>query len=111
MIKIIQDPWNNRIDIFVFTQDFSKGIKRVLNGDMWIELSEGQSNPKPTLSLESFDVEALVNALSELGVKTDNDHKLQGKLEAVNYHLEDLRMMLKLPSRQKVYLKKNDNTM
>ena len=38
----------------------------------------------------------MAEALSKRGVKTDNDHKIIGILEATKYHLEDLRQLLKL---------------
>ncbi len=36
-------------------------------------------------------LEAMAEALSNHGIKTDNDHKIQGKLEAVKEHLADMR--------------------
>ena len=39
---------------------------------------------------------AWAKEMSEKGIRTDNDHKIQGILEAQKYHLEDLRVLLKL---------------
>ena len=36
----------------------------------------------------------VAKALDNTGVKTDNDHKIQGLMEATKYHLEDMRKMV-----------------
>lgn len=41
-------------------------------------------------------MKAMVNAFSERGIKPESDSKLQGKLEATEKHLEDMRTLLKL---------------
>lgn len=43
-------------------------------------------------------LQALAEALDDRGIKTDKDAKIQGTLEATEYHLEDLRSLLKLPT-------------
>jgi hypothetical protein len=58
------------------------------------------SEIKPFLSLSGVMAkeffQTLAEALDKEGVKTDNDAKIAGTLEATRYHLEDLREMLKL---------------
>lgn len=39
---------------------------------------------------------ALAEFLDKNGIKTDNDHKIQGTLDAQRAHLEDLRKLLNL---------------
>jgi len=54
---------------------------------------------RPTLILPNegkIFLKACAEELASQGIKTDNDHKIEGKLEATRYHLEDLRAMLKL---------------
>jgi len=41
-------------------------------------------------------LKAFADALAERGVKTDNDHKIAGTLEATKYHLEDMRKIAKV---------------
>jgi hypothetical protein len=36
----------------------------------------------------------LAEILDEKGVKTDNDHKIQGIMKAQKYHLEDMRKLV-----------------
>ncbi len=39
---------------------------------------------------------SLAEAMDKQGIKTENDHKIAGILEATKYHLEDLRKIAKL---------------
>lgn len=41
-------------------------------------------------------LQAFAEALAERGIKTDNDHKIAGTLEATKYHLEDMRKIAKV---------------
>lgn len=41
-------------------------------------------------------LKAFADKLSDLGIKTDNDHKIAGTLEATKYHLEDMRKLAKV---------------
>lgn len=67
-----------------------------------VELVFEKVNPcefnDPTLKVSGYVandfLQAFQDALSKRGIKTDNDHKLQGTLEATKYHLEDLRKIV-----------------
>lgn len=37
---------------------------------------------------------AFADALAGMGIKTDNDHKIAGTLEATKHHLEDMRRIV-----------------
>ena len=43
---------------------------------------------------------AMAETLDERGIKTENDSKLQGTMEAMRYHLEDMRKLLKLSHKE-----------
>ena len=81
-------------------EDGKLWIGRV-QSDGEIEYLEQQQNTpiRPTFIFynegQQF-LKACAEELSRQGIKTDNDHKIEGKLEATKYHLEDLRFMLKL---------------
>lgn len=47
-------------------------------------------------SLAQPFLQSIAEALDKNGVKTDNDAKIAGTLEATRYHLEDLRKLLKV---------------
>lgn len=67
-----------------------------------LRISEGVTTDsiKPTFILSGVDGKAMMFALAEAledeGIKTSNDFKAQGLLEATKYHLEDMRTLLKL---------------
>ena len=67
-------------------------------GVKYIEQEQG-TVPPPTFTLydegKQF-LKACAEELARQGVKTDNDHKIEGQLESTRYHLEDLRSLLKL---------------
>ena len=50
---------------------------------------------EPSISIDGLIagefLEKFAEALGQMGIKTDNDHKIQGLLEATKYHLEDMR--------------------
>lgn len=65
----------------------------------WVEKTDGQSVPS-TLRLGRRVMTALVRAVlkyaGEQNMRTEPEMKIQGKLEATERHLEDLRVLLKL---------------
>lgn len=69
-----------------------------------IEHNEGEV-ARPSLHISHFMapvfLESLATALDNHGVKTENDHKIKGTLDATKYHLEDLRTLLKLTGARK----------
>ena len=65
------------------------------------EISEGEIYPDEfilkiphTMARDVF--KGMAEAMDGEGVKTENDFKIQGTLEATRFHLEDLRTILKL---------------
>lgn len=47
--------------------------------------------------MEPDQLQAFANALATYGVKTNNDHKNEGLLEATKAHLEDMRNLVFTP--------------
>lgn len=52
------------------------------------------------LKFPEFMADKIFKSMAELfdkrGIKTENDHKIAGTLEATKFHLEDMRKLLKL---------------
>jgi len=76
-------------------------IRRIaLPIEITMKTIEPGESVEPTFELPAFEahkiMKSLAEALDEQGIKTDNDAKIQGTLEATRYHLEDLRKILKL---------------
>lgn len=67
------------------TRDMSKAISL-----------DDQPQPFLTLPYPFFNefAQDLVNLLASEGIKTNNDHKLEGKLEATEKHLDDLHKIV-----------------
>jgi hypothetical protein len=62
----------------------------------WEEVRLGQLINEPTFVLEDEYYQDLIDAMHKIGKVIPSESKLEGKLEATNYHLEDLRQLLKL---------------
>ena len=85
-----------------------KGNRRIgkINKEGYLEFSPAESEETamlradPTFFIPGYLEEAFLNSMLEaingVGVKLDKDSKIEGKLEATKYHLEDLRRLLKL---------------
>jgi hypothetical protein len=90
-IKIINPVFKTSRHIFIF--------RKLLNGDIEFldgtKIKEGDFNPKPTLELEPEQLQIFADALNEIGYKPQKGF-IEGKLVAIEKHLEDMRTLLKL---------------
>jgi len=98
-VYIQRDAPTDMLTITFVTTD--KYGKRYIAKPMYMEFEELNyegSCPKPTLSitgeLAPAFLQAIAQSLDENGIKTENDFKIQGLLEATKYHLEDLRRLI-----------------
>lgn len=80
-------------DIFIMEKRFN-GFA-VLNGLKWKEYPEGLAVETPTMRIPNHCVKALVDELTRLG-HSPRANFTDGKLEATEKHLHDLRKLLKL---------------
>jgi hypothetical protein len=95
-VYIQRDIPTDTINITFITTD--KHGKRYRAKPISLDFEELNYESKPTLQIMG-DVaptflQALAQALDENGIKTENDFKIQGLLEATKYHLEDLRRLI-----------------
>ncbi len=91
-VQINEKPGMFMIDIFVY-RDTYQGTE-VVNGDCITVLGKGEP-ATPTLSLLPEQLQALVDSLNEKGFKPKEGF-LEGKLQATESHLKDMRTLLKL---------------
>jgi hypothetical protein len=107
VVEIIHKPASMGYDVYFYEKairETSRGAyvnKPIAIEDgriIWsrVFVDEMIAFPTPSWELNEFDLKDLAEALDKLGVKTDNDSKLQGKIEAMTEHLQDLRKLLKL---------------
>lgn len=70
------------------------------NGWDWVKLDRGKVMPEPTLALHPDVAELLMEGIAEeiVGVEDprEKQSKAEGKLEATERHLEDLRSLVGL---------------
>lgn len=100
IVKVYREPWSATIN-FMFGQEREDGKLYIVKPmEMTLEPYKEGEHRDPSLRI-GYDMapqflKALAEALAEEGVKTDNDHKIQGLLDATKYHLEDMRKLMKL---------------
>ena len=96
-VKIYQD-WGKFETIIYFLNKSNKTVINLFSGEVY-SIKGGEPIPdnfimkiSPYVSTQIFS--ALAEALDKQGVKTENDFKIQGLLEATKYHLEDMRKLV-----------------
>jgi len=100
-IKIFNDFQTFDTKIIVFQREGNiNGVYNLYTGIIK-EIKQGRPIPEEFVMkipnhLVSPLFKALAEALDKQGIKTEMDAKIEGKFEATKYHLEDLRIMLKL---------------
>jgi len=96
-VYIRRELYGRGIEIVFFIE---RENKRYVAKPMELEFEEHEEGTKiePTLRIDHFlapkFLKALAEALDKEGVKTENDYKLQGILEATKKYLEDMRRLV-----------------
>ena len=91
LIQIIDRPGCFERDIYLFYK--RDRVTFLIQGDTAVEIGEGVCPDKPTLRLGPEELQGLVDALSEKGIKPKQGF-IEGKLEATDKHLEDMRRLV-----------------
>ena len=106
MIKIYiqrQNPLKDVVDFYIVEKSEFDSKRYLVSftpkGNLRKEIKEGDAyQPTPTFSLSGYDagqtMKALADAIAEQGIKTDEDKKREGKLEAIEKHLADMRNLV-----------------
>lgn len=99
-ISIYREPWNGSVSLMFWEEREGKVFSARPVELVFEEAKDGTALHGPTLRIpymlsEEF-LKAMAEALDEKGIKTDNDAKIAGTMEAMRDHLKDLRQMLKL---------------
>lgn len=104
-LKLEQDVVTNRLKIY-FGYEAQDGLHLLMPTDgtmldklvpdnIAVEPKEGEYSPIITLgrrSAEAF-LQKIAAAISNRGIRTDTESKLEGELEATKKHLEDMRTL------------------
>lgn len=94
-VKIIDKGYTTIYDIFIYCKGFGNKINLVQKGGEILESFEDGVVQDPSVRLDREQLQAFANALNEMGINPQKEY-VQGKLEATENHLKDMRKLLKL---------------
>ena len=101
-VKLADSDVAMQTDMYLFRESPYAGIEyaHFENGHLMLTEAKRTERIKPFLTLSGMMARefflALGKALDEKGFRPDSAAKIEGTLKATQYHLEDLRKMLKL---------------
>lgn len=89
-------PIMNGVEVFLIKEKNDK--RYIIKPCEFVEeeFKEGQYIPQPTFILPFETLKSFCNEANNFGIRLDDEAKKQGELIATKYHLEDLRLLLKL---------------
>lgn len=91
IIKIVDPGYKFTREIYIFRR-LPNNDAEMINGTV---IKAEQDKPKPSLELTPEQLQAFANALNDNGFKPQEGFT-EGKLEATERHLQDMRKLLKL---------------
>lgn len=89
-IQIASPGYKLTRDVYIFRETFDRKIE-VMN----VGIVEDGVASKPSLELNDEQLQAFAEALNSIGIKPQQGY-VEGKLEATESHLKDMRKLLKL---------------
>lgn len=98
-LKIIDKGYTDVLDIFLYCNHFGNKISLVQKGGETIEYIEEGVVKDPSFKLNREQLQAFANALNDMGINPQKEF-VEGKLEATEKHLEDMRKLVFTPNTQ-----------
>lgn len=95
--RLIDEPGYMGSKLFLYKINRGLGTEFLVHDGTVVLVKEGEVKDTYKLYfalLEDEQIHAIAEAFAAKGVKTQNDHKLAGLLEAKNDHLEDMRKLV-----------------
>lgn len=93
-VKILDRGYTFTHDVYIWRKGMGNQIQQV-TGNNTIETSEDGEVKEPTLRLDREQLVAFAQALNDLKINPKKEF-IEGKLEATENHLQDMRKLLKL---------------
>lgn len=97
-VQLLEEPGMVGYKLYLHSTTLNHQKQFLTKGGLEIETIEEAGVPvDKDLSfchLNHDQLKAIVEAFSEKGFKTSNDHKIEGLLKATNKHLEDMRTLV-----------------
>lgn len=104
MIKVFleKSAWKDSLSVYIFDYDEISGKRYLIQfGKHHTSLKEVQpysGNIEPSFRLDGHSsqgfLKAMCEAAADWGIKLESDLKREGKLEAVEKHLKDMRQLV-----------------
>lgn len=97
-VEFERDYIRSGYKVFMFEDNSGSRVFYTKGGEEAVTITDG-SVIRDDIYFCRISDEALkpfADKLSALGIKTDDDHKIAGVLEATKYHLEDMRKLAKV---------------
>lgn len=94
--QLIEQPGIYGAVLYLYRQTYKGEQEFLLKDGRTITVpSEGVRSDKDIsfAVLQQDQLQSIAEAFSNFGIKTSNDHKIEGTLEATKYHLEDMRQI------------------
>lgn len=98
-VRFENDYMRNSIKVYMFENKERARVFYTKGGEEARTIEDGSLlNDEEILfaRIHNSALQAFAEALDKHGIKTDNDHKIAGTLEATKYHLEDMRKLAKV---------------
>jgi len=98
-VRFERDWLRSDVRVYLFEDGNRLRTFYAKGGEIAVTVEEGKQMQDDEILFARIPEQALrsfAEALSEYGIKTDNDHKIAGTLEATKYHLEDMRKISKV---------------
>jgi len=103
--NVSEDIMTLKVRVFIHRE--RNGELEILHDDGTITTDEtGGTDVKPTFSIPRSCLKDLLEGLANLGVKPKDEGFIVGELKGTKYHLEDLRVLLKLTKKNNTISKK-----
>lgn len=100
-VYIEQSLYRHGVEIFIVNRNPMTDEVDAVAKHVELEFDKyepGQKTERATLEIYGRQAKGLLEALSKelnrKGIKPESDSKLEGKLEATKYHLEDMRKLI-----------------
>ena len=91
-VKIIDKGYKLTREIYILRDTQNQKCELLRNGN-WVEIDSYSTDEKPTLELLPEELQMLADELNKNGFKPQKGF-LEGKLEATDKHLEDMRKLV-----------------
>ena len=92
-VKIIDKGYTTLMDIFMYHDVYGNKIEMVAKGGDTLEVFEDGTVKDPSFKLTREQLQAFANALNDMGISPQKEY-IEGKLEATEKHLEDMRKLV-----------------